>query len=224
VAAIDGIDRIRFTTSHPVEMSDALIDTYAEVPELVSFLHLPVQSGSDRILMAMKRGHTAWDYKQKIRRLRVARPGVTISSDFIVGFPGETEEDFGHTLRLIDEVGFDQSFSFVYSRRPGTPAADYPDDVPLEEKQRRLHRLQEKIDALAAGISRSMVGTVQRVLVDRPSRKDPRVLSGRTENNRVVNFPAPAGLIGGFADVLITEALPNSLRGRPAAAPMAKTA
>ncbi len=224
VAAIDGIDRIRFMTSHPVEMSDALIETYAEVPELVSFLHLPVQSGSDRILMAMKRGHTAWEYKQKIRRLHQARPGMTISSDFIVGFPGETEEDFAHTLRLIDEVGFDQSFSFVYSRRPGTPAADYPDDVPLEEKQRRLHRLQEKIDALAAAISRAMVGTVQRVLVDRPSRKDPHVLSGRTENNRVVNFQGPASLIGGFAEVLITEALPNSLRGRLAAAPMAKTA
>jgi tRNA-2-methylthio-N6-dimethylallyladenosine synthase len=224
VAAIDGIDRIRFTTSHPVEMSDALIDVYAEVPELVTFLHLPVQSGSDRILMAMKRGHTAWEYKQKIRRLRQARPGITISSDFIVGFPGETEEDFAHTLRLIDEVGFDQSFSFVYSRRPGTPAADYPDDVPLEEKQRRLHRLQETIDALAAGISHAMVGTVQRVLVDRPSRKDPQVLSGRTENNRVVNFQGPASLIGGFADVLITEALPNSLRGRLAAASMAKSA
>ena len=224
VAAIDGIDRIRFTTSHPVEMSDALIETYAEVPELVSFLHLPVQSGSDRILMVMKRGHTGWDYKQKIRKLRQARPGITISSDFIVGFPGETAEDFEHTLRLIDEVGFDQSFSFIYSRRPGTPAADYPDDVPLDEKQRRLHRLQEKIDALSAEISRAMVGSVQRLLVDRPSRKDPRVLSGRTENNRVVNFQGPASLIGGFADVLITEALPNSLRGRLGAAPMAKTA
>jgi tRNA-2-methylthio-N6-dimethylallyladenosine synthase len=224
VAAIEGIERIRFTTSHPVEMSDALIETFAEVPELVSFLHLPVQSGSDRILMAMKRGHTAWEYKQKIRKLRQARPGIVISSDFIVGFPGETDEDFDHTLQLIDEVGFDQSYSFIYSRRPGTPAADYPDDVPLDEKQRRLHRLQEKIDGLAAGTSRAMVGTVQRVLVDRPSRKDPRILSGRTENNRVVNFQGPDDLIGGFADVLITEALPNSLRGRLAVTPMAKTA
>ena len=218
VAAIDGIDRIRFTTSHPVEFSDALIEAYRDVPELVSFLHLPVQSGSDRILQAMKRGHTAWDYRQKIRRLRQARPEVTVSSDFIVGFPGETDEDFEHTLRLIDDVGFDQSFSFVYSRRPGTPAADYPDDVPLEVKQERLRRLQARIDELAGAIGRRMVGTVQRVLVDRPARKDPSQLAGRTENNRVVNFAGPASLIGQFADVLITEALPNSLRGRLAGA------
>jgi len=214
VAAIDGIGRIRFTTSHPVEFSDSLIDAYAEVRELVSFLHLPVQSGSDRILLAMKRGHTAWDYKQKIRRLRRARPDITISSDFIVGFPGETDADFEHTLRLIEEVGFDQSFSFIYSRRPGTPAADYPDDVPAEVKQERLRRLQARIDEQAGAISRQMVGTLQRVLVDRPARKDPRQLAGRTENNRVVNFDGPVKLIGQFADVLITEALPNSLRGR----------
>jgi tRNA-2-methylthio-N6-dimethylallyladenosine synthase len=214
VAAVDGIDRVRFTTSHPVEFSDALIEAYRDVPELVSFVHLPVQSGSDRILLAMKRGHTAWDYKQKIRRLRLARPDVTVSSDFIVGFPGETEEDFGHTLQLIDEVGFDQSFSFIFSRRPGTPAADYPDDVPLDVKQDRLRRLQARIDEQAGAIGRRMVGTVQRVLVDRPARKDPRQLAGRTENNRVANFDGPPELIGQFADVVITEALPNSLRGR----------
>jgi tRNA-2-methylthio-N6-dimethylallyladenosine synthase len=214
VAAIDGIDRIRFTTSHPVELSDSLIDAYRDVPQLVSFVHLPVQSGSDRILMAMKRGHTAWDYRQKIRRLRQARPDITVSSDFIVGFPGETDEDFERTLRLIDEVGFDQSFSFVFSPRPGTPAAEYPDDVPPEVKQERLRRLQARIDELAGAIGRAMVGTVQRVLVDRPARKDPRQLAGRTENNRVVNFDGPPSLIGQFADVVITEALPNSLRGR----------
>ena len=224
VAAIDGIGRIRFTTSHPVEFSDSLIEAYAEVPELVSFLHLPVQSGSDRILLAMKRGHTAWDYKQKIRRLRRARPDMTISSDFIVGFPGETDADFEHTLRLIEEVGFDQSFSFIYSRRPGTPAADYPDDVPAEVKQERLRRLQARIDEQVGAISRQTVGTVQRVLVDRPARKDPRQLAGRTENNRVVNFDGPSTLIGRFADVLITEALPNSLRGRVVDADLARTA
>jgi tRNA-2-methylthio-N6-dimethylallyladenosine synthase len=224
VAAIDGIDRIRFTTSHPVEFGDSLIEAFAEVPELVSFVHLPVQSGSDRILMAMKRGHTAWDYRQKIRRLREARPGITVSSDFIVGFPGETEEDFQRTLDLIDAVGFDQSYSFVYSRRPGTPAAELPDDVPEELKRERLHRLQARIDASAAQIGQRMVGTVQRVLVDRPSRKSASQLAGRTENNRVVNFDGEAGLIGRFAGVLITEALPNSLRGRLAAAALARSA
>jgi len=218
VAAIDGIERIRFTTSHPVDLSDSLIEAYRDVPELVSFLHLPVQAGADRILLAMKRGHTAWDYKQKIRRLRQARPDISVSSDFIVGFPGETDEDFKHTLRLIEEVGFDQSFSFIYSRRPGTPAADLPDDVPLSVKQERLRRLQARIDELAGAIGRQMVGTVQRVLVDRPARKDPRQLAGRTENNRVVNFDGPATLIGRFADVVVTEALPNSLRGRLAEA------
>jgi tRNA-2-methylthio-N6-dimethylallyladenosine synthase len=213
VAAVDGIERIRFTTSHPVEFSDSLIEVYRDVPELVSFLHLPVQSGSDRILLAMKRGHSAFDYKQKIRRLRAARPDISISSDFIVGFPGETDADFQHTMDLIEAIGFDQSFSFIYSRRPGTPAADLPDDVPLAVKQARLQRLQQAINSHAQRISRQMVGTVQRVLVDRPSRKDPAQLSGRTENNRVVNFAGPASLIGRFAAVRITEALPNSLRG-----------
>jgi len=213
VAAIDGIDRIRFTTSHPVEFSDSLIDVYADVPELVSHLHLPVQSGSDRILMQMKRGHSAFEYKQKIRRLREIRPDISMSSDFIIGFPGETDQDFEHTMKLIEDIGFDQSFSFIYSRRPGTPAADLPDDVPHEVKQARLARLQHTINNTAQQISRNMVGTVQRVLVDRPSRKDPNELAGRTENNRVVNFPGPQELIGQFADVRITEAMPNSLRG-----------
>jgi tRNA-2-methylthio-N6-dimethylallyladenosine synthase len=213
VAAIEGIDRIRFTTSHPVEFSDALIAAFAEVPELVGHVHLPVQSGSDRVLAAMKRSHTALEYKAKIRRLRRARPGISISSDFIVGFPGESEADFAATLALVEEVGFDGSFSFSYSRRPGTPAADYPDDVPQQVKQQRLARLQARLTRQAQAVSRGMVGTVQRVLVDRPSRKDPEVLAGRTENNRVVNFPGHPKLIGGFADVTITEALPNSLRG-----------
>ncbi len=214
VAAIDGIDRIRFTTSHPVEFSDSLIEAYGRVPELVSFLHLPVQSGSDRVLAMMKRGHMAIEYKAKIRRLREIRPDITISSDFIIGFPGETEQDFQATLKLIEEIGFDHSYSFIYSRRPGTPAADLPDDVPLEVKQERLQRLQQLINTQAQRISRQMVGSVQRVLVDRPARKDPQQLAGRTENNRVVNFAAPAQLIGQFVNVQITEALPNSLRGK----------
>jgi len=213
VAAVDGIERIRFTTSHPVEFSDALIAAFAEVPELVAQVHLPVQSGSDRILVAMKRGHTTLEYKAKIRRLRRVRPGISISSDFIVGFPGESEVDFVATLSLVEEIGFDGSFSFIYSRRPGTPAADYADDVPHEVKQQRLARLQARLTEQAQAVSRSMVGTVQRVLVNRPSRKDADVLAGRTENNRVVNFPGAAALIGGFAEVTITEALPNSLRG-----------
>ncbi len=213
VAAIEGIERIRFTTSHPVEFSDGLIDVYADVPELVSFLHLPVQSGSDRILLAMKRSHSAFEYKQKIRRLRQIRPDISISSDFIVGFPGETDEDFAHTMALIDEIGFDQSFSFIYSRRPGTPAADYADDVPHEVKQARLMKLQQAINSNAQRISRQMVDTVQRVLVERHARKDASELAGRTENNRVVNFAAPVSLIGQFVDVRITGALPNSLRG-----------
>jgi tRNA-2-methylthio-N6-dimethylallyladenosine synthase len=213
VAAIDGIERIRYTTSHPVEFSDSLIEAYADVPELVDHLHLPVQSGSDRILLAMKRGHSAYDYKQKIRRLREIRPAISLSSDFIVGFPGETDRDFEHTMALIDEVGFDQSFSFIYSRRPGTPAADLADDVPHEVKQDRLARLQHAINDSAQRISREMVGTRQRVLVDRPSRKDPNELAGRTENNRVVNFVGPRSLIGGFVDLRITRANPNSLRG-----------
>ncbi|MCG7993370.1 MAG: tRNA (N6-isopentenyl adenosine(37)-C2)-methylthiotransferase MiaB [Candidatus Thiodiazotropha lotti] len=213
VAAIKGVERIRFTTSHPVEFSDSLIDVYAQVPELVSFLHLPVQSGSDRVLAMMKRGHMAVEYKARIARLRKVRPDITISSDFIVGFPGETEADFEQTLKLIEEVGFDHSYSFIYSRRPGTPAADLPDDVPLEVKQQRLERLQQLINTQAQRISRQMVGTTQRILVERPAKKDPSQLAGRTENNRVVNFTAPADLIGQFVEVRITEALPNSLRG-----------
>ncbi len=213
VAAIDGIERIRYTTSHPVEFSDALIEAYAEVPQLVDHLHLPVQSGSDRILRAMKRGHTAQEYIDKIERLREVRPNISISSDFIVGFPGETEEDFQATMDLIERIGFDQSFSFVYSPRPGTPAAQLVDRIPHDEKLRRLHHLQDTINANARRISEAMVGTVQTVLVDRPSRKDPRQLSGRTENNRVVNFSGHPRLIGRFVKVRITEALPNSLRG-----------
>ncbi|HTL14346.1 MAG TPA: tRNA (N6-isopentenyl adenosine(37)-C2)-methylthiotransferase MiaB [Thermomonas sp.] len=214
IAAIDGIGRIRFTTSHPLEFSDALIEAYRDVPQLADYLHLPVQSGSDRILAAMKRGYTALEFKQKIRRLRAVRPGISISSDFIVGFPGETEADFGKTMQLIEDVGFDQSFSFIYSRRPGTPAADLPDDVPDADKHARLSRLQAHINAHSFGISRAMVGSVQRVLVTGPSRKDPNELTGKTENMRQVNFAGPARLVGQFVDVTITEALPNSLRGR----------
>ncbi|MFC6632660.1 tRNA (N6-isopentenyl adenosine(37)-C2)-methylthiotransferase MiaB [Microbulbifer taiwanensis] len=214
VAAIDGIDRIRYTTSHPVEFSDALIDVYAEVPELVNHLHLPVQSGSDRILMAMKRGHTALEYKSKIRRLKAVRPDICLSSDFIVGFPGETERDFEATMKLIQDVGFDISFSFIYSARPGTPAADLPDDTPEAIKKQRLQLLQHRINQQAAEIARRMVGNTERVLVTGVSKKDPGQLQGRTENNRVVNFRCDElALIGKFADVLIEEALPNSLRG-----------
>ncbi|MCU7875940.1 MAG: tRNA (N6-isopentenyl adenosine(37)-C2)-methylthiotransferase MiaB [Candidatus Thiodiazotropha sp. (ex Lucinoma borealis)] len=213
VAAIEGIERIRFTTSHPMEFSDRLIEVYAQVPVLVSFLHLPVQSGSDRVLAMMKRGHMAIEYKAKIHRLREIRPDITISSDFIVGFPGETEEDFAATLQLIEEIGFDNSYSFIYSRRPGTPASDLVDDVTLSVKQQRLERLQQLINTQAQRISRQMVGTTQRILVERPAKKNPRQLAGRTENNRVVNFNAPAELMGHFVDVRITEALPNSLRG-----------
>jgi tRNA-2-methylthio-N6-dimethylallyladenosine synthase len=214
VAEVDGIDRIRFTTSHPVEFKDSLIEAYRDVPQLANYLHLPVQAGSDRILMAMKRGYTALEYKQKIRKLRAVRPDISISSDFIVGFPGETERDFEATMNLIADVGFDQSFSFIYSRRPGTPAASLPDDVTHEEKQQRLSILQARINAQAMEISKRMVGTVQRVLVERPSRKDAQQLAGRTENMRWVNFDGPQTLIHRFADVVITEALPNSLRGR----------
>ncbi len=213
VAAIEGIDRIRFTTSHPIEMSDSLIQVYAEVPELVSFLHLPVQSGSDRILAQMKRKHTALEYKAIIRKLQAVRPDITISSDFIIGFPGETEQDFTATMDLIADVGFDLSFSFIYSARPGTPAAALPDDVPLEVKKERLKILQMRINQQAQSISRKMVGTSQQVLVTGPSRKDPGQLSGRTINNRVVNFKGDSSLIGDFINVTITEALPNSLRG-----------
>ena len=213
VAAIEGIERIRYTTSHPVEFSDSLIEAYADVPELVDHLHLPVQSGSDRILMQMKRGHSAFEYKQKIKKLREIRPNISMSSDFIIGFPGETDADFEHTMSLIEEIGFDHSFSFIYSRRPGTPAAELPDDVPHDVKQARLARLQHVINNSTQQISREMVGTVQRILVDRPSRKDESEMSGRTENNRVVNFKGPASLIGEFVDVQITEAFTNSLRG-----------
>lgn len=223
IAAIEGVGRIRFTTSHPVEFNDALIEAYRDVPELVSFLHLPVQSGSDRVLAAMKRGHTVLEFKSKIRKLMLARPDLTLSSDFIVGFPGETEQEFEQTLQLIESLGFDHSFSFIYSARPGTPAASLADETPLAEKKARLARLQAIITRQAAAISASMVGTEQRVLVDRPARKNPDEISGRTENNRVVNFAGPKTLIGEFADVLITEALPNSLRGRLAAASGAST-
>jgi len=213
VAAVEGIDRIRYTTSHPVELSDSLIQAYAEVPELVGHLHLPVQTGADRILVQMKRGHTALEYKAKVRALREVRPDLSLSSDFIIGFPGETEADFQATMKLIEDIGFDHSFSFVYSARPGTPAADLPDDVPLAVKKQRLAILQARISEMAAVISARMVGTVQRVLVERPSRKDANEMSGRTENNRVVNFAGPSRLIGEFVDVRITEAMPNSLRG-----------
>jgi len=213
VAAIDGIDRIRYTTSHPVELSDSLIQVYAEVPELVSYLHLPVQSGSDSVLAMMKRGHTAEQYKDKVRKLREVRPDINMSSDFIIGFPGETDADFEATMNLIEEIGFDLSFSFIYSARPGTPAESFADDVPMDVKKQRLARLQKRINEMAAAISESMVGTVQRILVDRPSRKDPGEMSGRTENNRVVNFQGDTSLLGQFVNVKITRALPNSLRG-----------
>jgi tRNA-2-methylthio-N6-dimethylallyladenosine synthase len=219
VAAIDGIDRIRFTTSHPLEFSDRLIQAYAEVPELVSFLHLPVQCGSDRVLAAMKRGHTALEYRHIIRKLREVRPGIAISSDFIVGFPGETEEDFEATMKLIDDVDFDQSFSFIYSARPGTPAAALPDNTPLAVKKQRLARLQQDISTRAERYSRAMIGTVQRVLVEGPSRKSETQMSGRTENNRVTNFNGSADLVGSFVDVKITEAFTNSLQGEIVACP-----
>ncbi len=214
VASIEGIDRIRFTTSHPVEFSDSLIQVYAEVPELVSHLHLPVQSGSDRILMAMKRGHTALEYKSKLRRIKALRPDICFSSDFIIGFPGETEADFEATMKLIADIGFDMSFSFIYSPRPGTPAAEMTDDTPAALKKQRLALLQQRINQQAQDISRKMVGNTEHILVTGYSKKDPGQLSGRTENNRVVNFRCDdANLIGKFADILIEEALPNSLRG-----------
>jgi len=218
IAQIDGIGRIRFTTSHPLEFSDSLVEAYATVPQLANFLHLPVQSGSDRILAAMKRGYTVLEFRQKLRKLRAARPDICISSDFIVGFPGETEDDFARTMKLIEDVGFDQSFSFIYSKRPGTPAANLEDDTPAAVKSERLARLQAAINANAARINQAMVGSVQRVLVEGPSRKNAAELTGRTENMRFVNFPVPAEalgrLIGQFVDVTITEAMSNSLRGR----------
>lgn len=213
VAAIDGIDRIRYTTSHPVEFTPDIIEAYADVPELVDHLHLPVQSGSDRVLALMKRGHTAIEYKSTIRKLRKIRPNLSMSSDFIIGFPGETSADFEATMNLINDIGFDMSFSFIYSARPGTPAADLPDDVPESEKKERLYILQNRITQMAQDISRKMFGTEQRILVEGPSKKNPMELRGRTENNRVVNFEGPHAVIGQFVDVKITEALPNSLRG-----------
>ncbi len=219
IATIDGIGRIRFTTSHPVEFSDSLIEAYANVPKLANYLHLPVQAGSDRILSAMKRGYTALEYKSRIRKLRKARPDISISSDFIVGFPGETDADFEQTMKLINDIGFDQSFSFIYSRRPGTPASNLPDDTPDAVKRERLQRLQAAINANAKKISDGMVGSVQSVLVEGPSKKNPNEMTGRTENMRFVNFPGDArmvgpDLIGKFVDVQITQAMSNSLRGR----------
>jgi len=218
VAAVPGIERIRFTTSHPVEFRDSLVEAYRDVPQLANYLHLPVQSGSDRVLALMKRGHTVLEYKQKLRKLREVRPDISLSTDLIVGFPGETERDFQSTLDLVREIGFDQSFSFLYSQRPGTPAASLPDDVTHEEKQARLERLQAQLTEQAQAISRRMVGTVQRVLVERPAKRDVRQLAGRTENNRWVNFDGPPSLLNRFVDVVITEAMPNSLRGRLASA------
>ncbi|MBK8992890.1 MAG: tRNA (N6-isopentenyl adenosine(37)-C2)-methylthiotransferase MiaB [Gammaproteobacteria bacterium] len=213
VAAVEGIGRIRYTTSHPLEFSDALVQAYADIPQLVSHVHLPVQSGSDRVLAAMKRNHTALEYKSTIRKLRRVRPDISISSDFIVGFPGETERDFEDTMRLIADVGFDHSFSFVYSARPGTPAAELPDDTPEELKKQRLALLQARINQQAFEISRRMVGGTQRLLVTEVSKRDPGRLQGRTENNRLTHFRSDdTGLIGQFVDVEITEALPNSLR------------
>ena len=218
VAEIDGVERIRFTTSHPLDFNDSLIEAYANVPKLNNFLHLPVQSGSDRILAGMKRGHTVLEYKQKLRKLRAVRPDICISTDLIVGFPGESDEDFMATMNLVAEVGFDQSFSFIYSRRPGTPAASLPDEVPRETKQKRLELLQQRLNTQGRAISQRMVGSRQRVLVERPSKRNAAQLAGRTDNNRWVNFDAPRAcpksLINQFADVIITEAMPNSLRGR----------
>jgi len=213
MAAIDNILRIRFMTSHPVAFSNNLIQAYANVPKLANYLHLPVQSGSDRILAAMKRGYTALEYKSKIRRLRQARPDISISSDFIIGFPGETENDFADTMNLIHDIGFDNSYSFIYSARPGTPAAQLPDDVTMEVKKQRLSILQNRILLNTQRISQSMVGTQQTILVTGPSKKDPNELSGRTENNRVVNFKGHSELVGQLITLKITDALPNSLRG-----------
>jgi tRNA-2-methylthio-N6-dimethylallyladenosine synthase len=214
VAQVSGIERVRFTTSHPVEFGDSLIEAYANVPKLANHLHLAVQSGSDRILSAMKRGYTALEFKEKLRRLRAVRPDISVTTDIIVGFPGETERDFEATLKLVREANFDQSFSFIYSQRPGTPAASLPDDVSHEVKQQRLQKLQAQLNEQARAISEIMVGSVQRVMVERPSKKDARELAGKTENNRWVNFAGPAGLIGRFVDVVIVEARPQSLRGR----------
>ncbi len=214
VAAIDGIDRIRFTTSHPLEFTDDIIEAFAEIPQLVNHLHLPVQSGSNRILAEMKRGHRREDYLEIMAKIKAVRPGISLSSDFIVGFPGETEQDFEDTMALIEEVGFDFSYSFIFSARPGTPAADFADDVSMEIKEQRLQRLKQRLNDQFMAISEAMVGSVQSILVEGVSKKNPLHLTGRTENNRVVNFAAHPRLIGQFVDVAITEALPNSLRGR----------
>ena len=221
VRAVDGIDRIRYTTSHPNEMTQSLIDCYAEVPELVSHLHLPIQSGSDRVLAMMKRNHMALEYKSTIRKIRAIRPHLSLSGDFIIGFPGETCDDFKETLALVEELNYDRSFSFIYSPRPGTPAAAYPDDEPMEKKKRRLYVLQEQLNKQTLAISEGMIGTVQSVLVERLSRHKFNEIAGRTENNRVVNFEGSPELIGQFVDVKITEALTNSLRGELVATPEA---
>ncbi len=213
VAAIEGIDRIRFTTSHPVEFSERLIEVYGKVPELVSHLHLPVQSGSDRILAAMKRGHMVLEYKSKIRKLKKIRPDLSMSSDFIIGFPGETDKDFEDTMKLIADIDYDMSFSFIYSARPGTPASDIVDETPMEVKKQRLSLLQQRLNQQSHAHARRMLGTVQNILVEGPSKKDPMQLAGRTENNRVVNFDGQREMIGQFVKVKITEALPNSMRG-----------
>jgi len=210
---IPGVERIRYTTSHPREMTQRVVDAYARLPKLVSHLHLPVQAGSDRMLAAMKRGYTVLEYKSLVRKLRAARPDISLSSDFIVGFPGESEADFEATMKLIDDLGFDTSFSFVYSARPGTPAADLPDDTPADVKLARLARLQKRVEEHAARISAAMVGSVQRILVEGPSKKDPKELAGRTDNNRVVNFAGNPRLVGQFVEVTIVSALPHSLRG-----------
>jgi tRNA-2-methylthio-N6-dimethylallyladenosine synthase len=223
VAKVPGIERIRFTTSHPLELTDSLIEAYANVPKLASHLHLPVQSGSDRVLALMKRGYTSLEYKEKVRKLRAARPNISISTDFIIGFPGETERDFEATMKLTRDVNFDQSFNFIYSRRPGTPAAALPDEETYEVKQQRLVKLQAVLDEQALAISNSMVGGTQRVLVERNARKDARELAGKTENNRWVNFAGPESLIGQFVDVVITEAKRHSLRGRLHSVPALQT-
>jgi len=214
VAAIDGIDRIRFTTSHPIEFTDELVDAFEAIPELVSHLHLPVQSGSDNVLAMMKRGHTRADYLETMEKVKAVRPGISLSSDFIIGFPGETDQDFADTLDLIEQVGFDFSYSFIYSARPGTPAAEFPDDTSGDTKKERLSILQKRLDEMTMAISNGMINTVQTVLVEGLSRKNQLQVTGRTENNRVVNFIGHPRLVGQFVDVLITEALPNSLRGR----------
>ncbi len=221
IAAIDGIDRIRFTTSHPLAFSDNLVNAYAEVPELANHLHLPVQSGSDRILAMMKRGYTALEFKSKIRKLRKVRPDIRLSTDIIVGFPGETDRDFQDTMDLVHEIGFDTSFSFIYSPRPGTPAANLPDETPMDVKKRRLKVLQDRLQLQVSRYSQSMVGSTQRILITGVSKKNEQEIAGRTECNRVVNFDAPLDLIGQFVNVLVTDAQPNSLRGRLITEPVA---